>query len=448
MRNHYTTYLIISPMFFRLLWFFILAACISESAFASFPDTSTSFYRDAIDTLASEKVISGFDDGTFGPEKTITRAEILKVYLRTKWVTLDATPKTRCFRDVPTTLWYHPYICEGKRLGIVQGFDNRTFWPDKPVTVLEALAMWLRLYGLAPANGNPWHLPYQEFANTNHILDTASYSITSPMIRGKASELILKIREYNTKKSPLTYLSKGCTSPKSLTSGTHEVTVAGKTRSYILTVPSSYSSANPAKLIVAIHGRTNSNTMVQGYMWLERQSEFIVAYPAGLPSGSAFSWSSDENITFVDTIIRDITDSHCVDKSSVHVVAHSLGASFASRLACTRGDTFRSMAIVWGGGYTSACGDTPTASLIFQRPDDRLSSPATARATESKMKLVNKCGSTTRPVTIWGKSCVQWNDCSTGNPVVWCENYSTYGNDPHSWPTGWGGMIMEWMKGL
>jgi poly(3-hydroxybutyrate) depolymerase len=86
--------------------------------------------------------------------------------------------------------------------------------------------------------------------------------------------------------------------------------------------------------------------MAQNYMGLERQSDFIVAYPAALRSGSSFTWSSEEHITFVDTIIRDITDSHCVDRDSIHVVAHSLGAWFASRLVCTRGDTVRSMAIV------------------------------------------------------------------------------------------------------
>jgi poly(3-hydroxybutyrate) depolymerase len=314
--------------------------------------------------------------------------------------------------------------------------------------------MGLRMYGLAPANGTPWYIPYQELANTNHILDSASYSVSSPMTRGKASELILRIREYSSKKSPLQNLSKWCSVPRTLTSGAHEVTVAWKTRSYILTVPSSYSTANPAGLIIAIHGRTNSNSMVQNYMWLEwsrrgsSQTDYIVAYPAGLPSGSAFSWSSEENITFVDTIIRDVTDSLCVSRSDIGIIAHSLGAWFGSRLACTRGDVFRSLAIVGGGGYTSACNDTPTASLIYQNPNDTLSSPATARATESKMKLVNKCGATTESIQIGGLSCQKWADCSTGNPVVWCENYPTYGNDPHSWPTSGGSSILGWMRGL
>lgn len=422
----------------------MLPSSVSASAFT---DTDLSFYRNSIETLADEGIISGYGDTRFGPDNTITRAEILKVLLGSQGIT-PVTPETRCFPDVVVSKWYHAYICEWVRLGVVKWYADGRFGPDAPVTVLEALAMWLRLYGLAPTGGDPWYLPYQTFADTNGILDSASYSISSPMTRGKASELILKIREYNTKKSPLQNLSQWCVSPQSLTSGTHEVTVAGKSRSYILNVPSSYNTSNPAWLIIAIHGRTNSNSMVQNYMWLERQSDFIVAYPAGLPSGSAYSWSSEENITFVDTIIRDVTASHCVDRWSIHIVAHSLGAWFASRLACTRGDTFRSITIVGGGGYTSACNDTPTASLIFQREDDRLSPASTARATETKMRLVNKCSARTESVQIGGYSCTRSTDCSTGNPVIWCGDYPTYGNDAHSWPTGGGSAIVEWMRGM
>lgn len=147
-------------------------------------------------------------------------------------------------------------------------------------------------------------------------------------------------------------------------------------------------------------------------------------------------------MTFFDAIVRDVGDNYCIERSSVMVVAHSLGAWFASKLACVRGDVIHAMGIVGGGGWTSRCNTTPTATLIYQNPNDTLSSPATARATEKVMKTANTCGATTEDIRIGSLTCQRWNDCSTGSPVVWCENYPTYGGDPHSWPTGGGSDIL------
>lgn len=163
-------------------------------------------------------------------------------------------------------MWYQPYVCEAVKLGVVKGFSDGTFKPNSPVTVIEALAMSLRLYGIAPENGSPWYTTYQNLAGANNILDTSSYNIHTLMTRGKAADMILRIREYSKNKNPLTNISKGCTNTNPLTSGTYQVIVGEKTRNYILSVPRSYSSTNPAKFIIAIHGRTNSNLMVQNYM--------------------------------------------------------------------------------------------------------------------------------------------------------------------------------------
>jgi hypothetical protein len=154
------------------------------------------------------------------------------------------------------------------KLGIVKGFEDGSFGPNKPVTALEALAIGLRLYGLTPTATTPWHTAYTEFAEKNNIFDSASYSLSTPMSRGKASELILRIREYSTKKTPLQNISQGCTKPGALL-GVNTVAIAGKLRSYILAIPPGYTKGKSVGLIVAIHGRTNSNEMVRGYMGLE-----------------------------------------------------------------------------------------------------------------------------------------------------------------------------------
>jgi len=63
----------------RRILIFILALFPLQSFAATFTDTELSHYRDSIEILASEGVISGYGDGRFGPDNTITRAEILKI---------------------------------------------------------------------------------------------------------------------------------------------------------------------------------------------------------------------------------------------------------------------------------------------------------------------------------------------------------------------------------
>jgi poly(3-hydroxybutyrate) depolymerase len=61
--------------------------------------------------------------------------------------------------------------------------------------------------------------------------------------------------------------------------------VNGVTRSYLTTIGKGYEPQEPVPLIVAFHGRTNSNSMVRQYYKLDRvtQGEAIIIYPSGLP---------------------------------------------------------------------------------------------------------------------------------------------------------------------
>lgn len=69
----------------KYIYFFLLFLFIPTFSFgATFTDTELSFYRDSINTLSTEGIISGYGDGRFGPDNTITRAEIVKILLRAK----------------------------------------------------------------------------------------------------------------------------------------------------------------------------------------------------------------------------------------------------------------------------------------------------------------------------------------------------------------------------
>ena len=105
------------------------------------------------------------------------------------------------------------------------------------------------------------------------------------------------------------------------------------------------------------------------------------------------------------------------------------------------------MTSVGGPGYGGNC-TGPVASLIFQNVNDPLVLLASGKYAEATRKSVNECGNTTTDIMQGPFQCKQWNNCSTGNPVIWCEGYSTLQNDPHGWPISGGLSMLNYFRSL
>lgn len=434
----------------------IITLLFASTTFANFTDIEYSWYKDAILNLESQWLTNGYGDGRYGTENNITRAEILTILLRASNITLPETPTEKCFPDVDPALWYHRYICAAHTLGIANGFADGKFKPNDSVTTLEAIAFGNKAFGLGVATtGEPWYEVLQKFSDDSNIMATHSYTKSTQITRGKSAELITRLQEYKKTNSPLSYKSTGCQAWGML-SWENTITIEGKERKYNLYIPSGYSNSKEYSLAIATHGRTNSKDQVQAYMKLEKQNDFIVAYPAALPSssGKSFSWSEKENMTFVDAILEQISANYCVNRNQVYAIGHSLGGWMAQRIACLRGEFISGLAVVGSWPYTGTCSG-PVPSLFFQNVDDHLSSYASGINARNTRLKVNECTETVEDVQIGTLTCQKYTDCSSGNPVVWCEWYTGYNNDPHSWPTGgsWqspggGTWILDYFKSL
>lgn len=96
----------------------------------------------AIHFLKNEGVLSGYEDGSFKPDNTVNRAELLKILVEGQGVTPDEQQYQNCFPDV-TTEWYAKYVCYAKEEGWVSGYPDGTFRPADAVNKVEALKMLL-----------------------------------------------------------------------------------------------------------------------------------------------------------------------------------------------------------------------------------------------------------------------------------------------------------------
>ena len=80
----------------------------------------------------------GYTDGTFGPERNMTRAEVTTMFARllTEQSEADKT-YSNTFSDVPKGYWAANYIGYMQQFGIITGYSDGSFRPDAPVTRAE-----------------------------------------------------------------------------------------------------------------------------------------------------------------------------------------------------------------------------------------------------------------------------------------------------------------------
>ena len=110
----------------------------SFTASAAFSDVDDSnSYVEAISTLSTLQVINGYEDGSFQPEKEITRAEYTKMIVYMLGMDSFTTPITT-FTDVPESHWANAYIKTAFDMGIINGFDDNSFRPLDFTTRAEA----------------------------------------------------------------------------------------------------------------------------------------------------------------------------------------------------------------------------------------------------------------------------------------------------------------------
>ena len=184
----------------RLIALTMAAAC-AATAFAGAAYTDQSSIKvdsKVIDTLTEKNVIKGFADGSFQPDKLVTRAEMAKMLyvLRTEGST-DATTyaekMSTAFTDV-NNHWASGYIKYCQAYGIVSGKSSTVFAPNDTVTTVEAAKMLLVLSGidenLGGLTGPQWKANTMKYADQDCLLKGIGTGIDDALPRQYAAQMI------------------------------------------------------------------------------------------------------------------------------------------------------------------------------------------------------------------------------------------------------------------
>lgn len=100
------------------------------------------WYGNAVRTLASLGVIKGIGDGQFAPNRTITRAEFTVIAMRFANVSADVTNP---FTDIATNDWYYTAVTSAVSYGWINGYSDGSFRPQATITRAEVVTIVNRM---------------------------------------------------------------------------------------------------------------------------------------------------------------------------------------------------------------------------------------------------------------------------------------------------------------
>lgn len=191
--------------FKKSIVFLMVAALVFGTvapAFAATPsDVVATTYEDAVGKLVALGIINGYEDGTFQPEKSITRAEFAKIacYVVGQQDAANLSKGTATkFSDVSSTHWASGFVSVASNQGLLKGYPNGTFKPEANVTYAEAITILVRALGMSPVveGKGTWPANYMAKAAEVGMFDNVTgLTGNDNAVRGNIAKLSLNTME-------------------------------------------------------------------------------------------------------------------------------------------------------------------------------------------------------------------------------------------------------------
>ena len=148
----------------------------------------------------------GYAEGTFGPERNMTRAEVTTMFARllTEQIEADKTYSST-FNDVAKGYWAANYIGYMQQFGIVTGYTDGSFRPNAPVTRAEFAAIASRFEKLTQGSKSftdvpdtHWAVKYINFAATRGWVtgySDGTFKPENPITRAEVAAVTCRLLE-------------------------------------------------------------------------------------------------------------------------------------------------------------------------------------------------------------------------------------------------------------
>ena len=192
----------------KIICFIIMACmfCIPVFANMNFIDLADGHWAYSyVSKLVNDGTVRGYEDGSFRPTNTVTRAEFVKM--------LGAGPERRAndYVDVPATHWGYEYI-------MTSGFETsgNNFYPDKKITRGETIELIWKRNGSVKGIDAPELIISQYKKNPDAVAWAYGYKVMigdeglnlrldDTLSRAEAATLIVRSREIDFSQPPSSF---------------------------------------------------------------------------------------------------------------------------------------------------------------------------------------------------------------------------------------------------
>lgn len=151
-----------------------LLCCLLTVQAAAYSDAEDHWAASSIERWSASGIVTGYDDGSFRPDQTITRGELAALLARVfSWS--DRADNT--FTDLPEDSWCTGYVLQAAAAGVLQG-SGGLVRPEASVTRQEAAVMYYRAFDLSPAESG------RTFPDQEQIAGWAEQEVDTLLAKG------------------------------------------------------------------------------------------------------------------------------------------------------------------------------------------------------------------------------------------------------------------------
>ncbi len=157
----------------------------------NYKDKDEITYKEAVAVLSREGIINGFEDGTFRPKETLTRAQASTILTKILGGSPDGAAD---FTDVRPNAWYAGYVAYCAFNEIVAGLGDGTFNPEGKLTGTAWSKMLLTGLGYdaveSGMQGSGWATNVANLASVEQLYNgIANFDPSQPVTRDEACQI-------------------------------------------------------------------------------------------------------------------------------------------------------------------------------------------------------------------------------------------------------------------